>query len=167
MNKINLLVGIICGVVLSGSVALAADDYKGTPSTTEMTASFMGGFGLVDTSGGFALTGALAKKILDRGFVSDLNDPIFIEVEFGPMFTSGITAWMYSAHLRWDFVKDPAWTFFAIGGMGANTISVNSNTRFALYPRFGVGAFYTLPVGLILRAEVSHEQVVAGVSVAF
>ncbi|MBC7692063.1 MAG: hypothetical protein H7222_09855 [Methylotenera sp.] len=154
------------GTFVNSTECRAVDDFKGAPANAEVTASAMGGFGLIDTSGGFTVIGAIAKKIVNHGFINDINDQVFLEVEAGPLFTTGTTAWLYSVHGRWDFKQDDQWTFFAMGGLGANSVSSNRvGDRFSVYPRLGVGAFWTLPAGLTLRGEISHEVIIAGVSI--
>lgn len=143
----------------------SGEDYKSVHPANRFTFGGSTGFGLVDTRGGFTLIGNLGAKIVPDGFIPDIVNPVFIEVEFGPNFVSGATFWMYSTHLRWDFVKDAKWTLFALGGFGGNFGS-GLYSRVALHPRFGVGAFYALDA-FDLRFEFSHELITAGVSVPF
>lgn len=154
--------------LLAASQTFAADaeDYKTYKPANNFTLGFGGGLGVVDTRAGFSLIGNAAAKIVKDGFVPDIINPVFLEVEFGPDFVSGTTFWMYSTHLRWDFVKDAKWTLFAIGGFGGNIASNKYADRVALHPRFGVGAFYALET-MDLRFEFSHELVTVGVGLPF
>lgn len=147
-------------------VASSGEDYKSTHPTNHFTGGVSGGFGLVDTHGGFSLVGNLAAKVVEDGFVPEIVNPVFLEIELGPTFVSGATFWMYSSHLRWDFVKDAKWTLFALGGFGGNFGSNRYGDRVALHPRFGVGAFYAMDT-VDLRFEFSHELITAGVSIPF
>lgn len=172
MNRLGIAaLGMMA--VLSTSGVFAAEDFKGEPSPTELTAGVMAGGGIIDSRLGFALTGVVAKKIINQGFAPDIANQVFIEAEFGPVFLSGDTAWAYSAHLRWDFLKDPSWTFFAMGGVGGNVaddpraVPANSTNRFAVFPRFGVGAFWHIQPMFAVRGEVSHEHTSVGVSFPF
>lgn len=142
------------------------EDYKSYTPGNRFTFGFNGGFGLVDTSGGFLLAGNIATKLVDDGFVPEIVNPVFLELQFGPLFTSGVTIWTYSTHLRWDFVKDESWTLFAIGGLGGNWMSNKLGDRFALHPRFGVGFFYAFEK-FDFRADFSHESITGGVSLPF
>ncbi len=142
------------------------EDYKSFNPDNRFTFGFSGGFGLVDTSGGAQLVGHIATKLVDDGFVPEIVNPVFLELQFGPLFTSGVTVWTYSTHLRWDFVKDEKWTLFAIGGLGGNWMSNKLGDRFAIHPRFGVGFFYMMEK-LDLRFDFSHEAILAGVSFPF
>ncbi len=143
-----------------------AEDYKGYNPTNDFTLGISSGMGIVDTHVGFSLIGNAAAKIVKDGFIPDIVNPVFLEVAFGPDFVSGATFWMYSTHLRWDFVKDSTWTWFALGGFGGNIVSGKYGDRVAFHPRFGVGAFYALEM-LDLRSEFSHELITVGVSLPF
>lgn len=142
----------------------AEEDWKGTSVDTQVAFGGLTGLGMVDSSGGFALMATASKKVISRGFVPDLNDSVWIEGMAGPVFLSGATALGYSAHLRWEFVKDPTWTFYALGGAGGNYLSVNGTSRFELFPRFGIGALWNLYAAFQLRGEISHEFTLVGVS---
>lgn len=147
-------------------LAAEAEDYKSYQPTNNFTLGFGGGLGVVDTRAGFSLIGNAAAKIVKDGFIPEIINPVFLEVEFGPNFVSGSTFWMYSTHLRWDFVKDAKWTLFALGGFGGNIASNKYADRVALHPRFGVGAFYALEA-VDLRFEFSHELITVGVGLPF
>jgi hypothetical protein len=150
-------------VSIGASFVFAAEDFKGSNPAHEFTLGLTGGLGVVDSTAGFALIGSAAKKIIQHGFVPDINNQVFIELELGPMFASGTTAMVYSAHLRWDFPKDEKWTFFALGGFGGNITDSKLGDHWELFPRFGVGAFWSLKTGLALRGVISHELMVVGV----
>lgn len=154
--------------LLGATQVLAADaeDYKSYQPTNNFTLGFGGGLGVVDTRAGFSLIGNAAAKIVKDGFIPEIVNPVFLEIEFGPNFVSGSTFWMYSTHLRWDFVKDARWTLFALGGFGGNIASNKVADRVALHPRFGVGAFYALEA-VDLRFEFSHELITVGVGLPF
>lgn len=144
----------------------SGEDYQTYVPDHRFTLGVSGGFGLVDTSGGFALIGHAATRIAKDGFIPDIVNPVFLEVGFGPLFTSGTTVWMYSLHMRWDFVKNSNWTWFAIGGFGGNITNEEFGDRVAFHPRFGVGAFYETEF-LTYRADFSHELITVGVSYPF
>ncbi len=171
MKKILLLLAVVSSFTFQAAHAapvtqLADSDYKTYKPTNQFTLGFGGGLGIIDTRAGFSFIGNAAAKIVKDGFIPDIVNPVFLELEFGPTFASGTTFWMYSTHLRWDFVKDANWTLFAIGGVGGNFASNQYADRFALHPRFGVGAFYALST-VDLRFEFSHELVTVGVSLPF
>lgn len=147
-------------------VEASGEDYKSVHPTNTFTGGVSSGFGLVDTHGGFSLIGNLAAKVVKDGFIPEIVNPVFLEAEFGPVFVSSATFWMYSTHLRWDFVKDAKWTLFALGGLGGNFGSNRYGDRVTLYPRFGVGAFYALET-IDLRFEFSHEVITVGASIPF
>jgi hypothetical protein len=152
--------------VVNPENAPSGEDYKSVHPENDFTFGASGGMGLVDTHAGFALIGNIAAKVVKDGFIPDIVNPVFLEAELGPTFVSGATFWMYSTHLRWDFVKDTKWTLFALGGFGGNFGSNRYGDRVALYPRFGVGAFYALDT-IDLRFEFSHELITVGASLPF
>ena len=117
-----------------------ADDFKGKDEPTEFDLGAMPGMGILDNHVGFALLGTASKKIVHRGFVPDITNSVSIEVEMGPLFVSGGTAFQYSGHLRWDFIKDSMWTLYALAGLGGDITCASLGDRFELYPRFGMGA---------------------------
>ena len=127
----------------------------------------MAGLGFIDSGVGFLVTGNVAKKLLDHGFIPDINNQVFVEVELGPLFIKGTTAFDYSLQLRWDFNKDPEWTFYAIGGVGGTIMGSTLSDQAPVFFRFGLGAFWHIAPVISLRAQVSHEAIVTGVSVAF
>lgn len=151
----------------SAQPARAAEDFKGEPPATEVTFGALGGLGIINSRAGFSLLGTAAKKIVNKGFAPDINNQVFIEVQAGPMFLSGGPAFVYSAHLRWDFPKDEQWTLYALGGLGGYATGADLGSQWLLFPRFGVGAMMYLNDNLSLRAEVSHELIATGVSFAF
>jgi len=145
----------------------SGEDYKSYTPPNNFTLGFGGGFGLVDTHGGFSVIGNAAAKIVKDGFIPEIVNPVFLEVAFGPTFVSGATFWQYSTHLRWDFVKNMDWTLFALGGFGGNIVDdPQYGDRTAFHPRFGVGAFYALEY-FDLRFEFSHEMITLGASFPF
>lgn len=143
-----------------------AEDYKTYQPANNFTLGASTGFGLIDTHGGLSVVGNIAAKVVRDGFVPDIVNPVFLELQVGPVFVSGATFWLYSTHLRWDFVKDEKWTFFALGGFGGNGGDNKYGDRFAFHPRFGVGAFYAMDV-IDLRMDFSRELINFGVSLPF
>jgi len=152
--------------------ALGAEKaFKGESPTYQFTVGGLTGVGVVDSRMGYSLLGTAAVKVINRGFADDLNNQVFLEAAFGPLFVAGTTAFQYSFHLRWDFVKDEDWTFYALGGLGGvitgSTYSpvaagpTKASSMF--YPRFGIGAMWGLFEVASLRAELSHELIALGV----
>ncbi len=137
-----------------------AKDWKGRPDAAVVHAGVVGGLGIVRGEVGFALTGSFSKMILPHGFIEDINNQASIETELGGVFGSNFSAFTYSLHLRWDFLKDTDWTFFAMGGVGGDVVG-GSNLSF---PRVGMGLFRRFNDFLLFRAEVSHEVVAVGMT---
>lgn len=179
MKNFLTLLSVVClfgfgSAVMAPALAAAAptatvssgEDYKSVHPMNNFTFGANGGFGLIDTRAGFSLLGSVAAKIVKDGFVPEIVNPVFLEIQFGPVFASGATFWMYSTHLRWDFVKDRDWTLFAIGGFSGNIADNKYGDRVTLAPRFGVGAFYSLE-NMDLRFDFSREVITAGISLPF
>jgi hypothetical protein len=146
-----------------GTQTQVAEDFKGKDEPSEFGVGAMPGMGILDNHVGFSLLGTASKKIVRRGFVPDITNSVSIEVEMGPLFVSGGTAFQYSGHLRWDFVKDSVWTLYAIGGLGGFVTGASLGDRFELFPRFGAGAILKVAQNFGLRGEFSHEFVGVGI----
>jgi hypothetical protein len=149
------------------SPSSSAEDWKGESESASFHFGGLAGLGTLDSKAGFALLGTASKKIIHRGFVSDINDSVSIEVQGGPMRIMSSWSFHYSFHLRWDFQKDAKWTLYAIGGFGGDITSQDLGDRFILLPRFGIGSFYRLNDRMSLRSELSREQIVLGVTLPF
>lgn len=167
MKKLITLLAALTSLSFASASAHAAEAWKGVPSDKEFSAGAMAGLGVIDATAGFSLLGTVAKKIVKQGFVPDLNDSVWVEFEGGPFFAKGSVAFAYSAHLRWDFVKDDDWTFYAVGGLGGNVTGKDLGDRWELFPRFGVGTMARLNQEIAIRAELSHEFVVVGANFFF
>lgn len=147
----------------SGTESL--EPWKGFHPSKDLMISFLMGAGEFNGDVGFAATPAIAFKILHKGFIPDITNQAFLETYIGPMFIRGETAWNYSLHLRWDFVKDPTWTFFAAGGLGGIITGGGLGDSWRLFPRFGIGVLWA-PQGSVLRfrADISHELTAFGIA---
>ena len=149
----------------AAKVQEAVEEFKGGPAPQFMDFSAMMGLGIIDSSSAFTLVGTASRKIVDRGFVSDINNQVFVELALGPAFFKGNTAFVFSTHLRWDFERDARLRLFAVGGLAGNATGANAGNRWTIAPRFGVGALYPISDALSLRGELSHEWIVAGVAI--
>lgn len=162
----NTLFSLVVTLSLVSVSAIANEDWKGKPDTSEFSAGALTGMGIIDNHVGFAIMGTVSKKIVKQGFIPDINNNVNVEAQMGPVFMSGGTAFMFSGHLRWDFIKDEEFTLYALGGAGGNITPASLGDRFELYPRFGVGAMWDkLKAPFVLRAELSHELIAVGVTV--
>lgn len=159
------LAAVIClpGLVLAEDSKGTApvEDWKGATPAGKMEIGALTGLGLEGGSASFQLLGAASLRVSDDGFIPDINDQVSAEAELGAAFASD-TRFLYSVHMRWDFVKDSSLTPFALAGL-----SGSAGESVVLAPRFGVGAFWTLASGWTLRAEISRDITVAGVAFAF
>ena len=150
-------------MVFSFSALAKTEMWKGKPPSVDYTAGISAGLafnGASNLGGTFQASGAI--KVIDRGFVPDINDQVFFEVQGGPEFFSSLTVFTGSLHLRWDFHRDEDFTLFATGGLG--TRLATGLTQF--FPHLGLGAFWRLDV-VDIRAEVSHNWLLVGASFPF
>jgi hypothetical protein len=144
----------------------SGEPWKGTPESNEVELGAMAGLGIVDGNTGFNLLGAASKKILHDGWIDDVADAVSLEAQVGSFIRSGHAALSYGLHLRWDFEKDRIWTFYAIGGVGGLIAGDAFPHGFEVFPRFGIGSFWSPNANGIfrIRMELSHELIAAGIS---
>jgi len=160
----RLLKIVLLLTAIASSVA-QAEPWKGPAANSEFNLGAMIGVGLIGNVAGVAAVGNVAKKIVHQGFVPEINNQVFAEAQLGSVFKTGSDAFIYSAHLRWDFVHDPRFTLFALGGFsGYSVTGVGGDLPIA--PRVGIGIFWNLTPVLALRGEISHELISTGLSFA-
>ena len=140
------------------------DPWKGQPDRSDFDFGALTGLGFVQGSPAFALVGTASRKIDYAGFIDGIRNSLSIEGQLGPMFLKGSSAFTYSAHLRWDFKRDEIWTYYALGGLGGYVTGSRLGDQFALFPRFGVGAFWQISPIVRIRFELSHELSAVGVA---
>ncbi|MBL7715231.1 MAG: hypothetical protein JNL01_07150 [Bdellovibrionales bacterium] len=174
---IRFLMSVFFCILFSGSAVLAdeietvqaqpaktkSEPFKGKAPTENWGFSGLTGAGVYGSKGGVTLTAGLSKKILDRGFLSDINNQVHVEVQMGPLWVFSSHAWYYSTHLRWDFIQDSQWRFYALAGVSGHVTSQALLDRWTFIPRTGIGAFFKLIPGIFLRGELSHEMTAIGV----
>lgn len=161
MNRLllGLLAFVVVQPVFGAAAKIEGEQWKGTPPTTDITVGFLGGMAIRGSSVGGVLTGNIAKKIIDHGFATDMNNQVFIEMQAGPEFISGRTLLGISTHLRWDFHKNVDFSLYGLGGLAG--LFGTGVTEFA--PRFGAGAFWHLEY-FAIRGEISHNWIMVGAS---
>jgi len=161
--------------LLVDSMPATAEDFKEQDRPEKLTLGVMTGMGIVDGMGGLGLYTVDGFRIVDHGFVNEISNQVFAELGLGTQFFGDgiVSSVMYSAHFRWDFHRDSEWTYFALGGLSGASAEVragkddDSRTRWNLAPRFGIGLFRTINESIRIRAEISHDLLVGGVSFAW
>lgn len=138
---------------------VSAERWKGEHPKSLFHVGGLTGAGFLSETAGFSILGVAAVKILNKGFLDDFTNQAFLEAQAGALFVGGQTYFQWNLQLRWDFVLDEYWTFYAVGGLGG----VSGNTRNTFYPRFGIGAVWNLFVVCSLRAELTRDFIGAGV----
>ncbi|OFZ18272.1 MAG: hypothetical protein A2X94_07495 [Bdellovibrionales bacterium GWB1_55_8] len=158
--------GLFLSIALSANFASAEEaeeNWKGASDPAQFHLGALTGLGILDSSAGFEVLGTLSRKIVPQGFVPDISNSVSIEIQAGPIFIHSTTAFSYSAHLRWDFRKDAAWTFYSVAGLGGSITGESLDNRFLLFPRFGAGVIRTFNENApSIRFEVSHERLSLG-----
>jgi hypothetical protein len=145
----------------------SSEPWKGPPAEENFTAGAMAGAGFSNVNAGFLVLGTAAIKIVNRGFADEIDDQVFVEAAAGPLVSGLGTDVVYSVHLRWDFQRDDNLSLYAVGGFGGVLVTQAIRGPSLIYPRFGLGLFYSIQGNLSLRAELSREWITAGVSFKF
>jgi len=147
----------------------SAEDWKGHTEVSPLEFGLMAGSSFYGSSANFGVLASGAYLINKNGFVTDLDDRVWAEVELGPTFFSvggtDHTGLQYNAQLRWDFTYNEYWTVYALGGLGGFSLPNAVGGYLTLHPRFGVGAEYQTKTALLFRGEVAADFL--GVGVAF
>jgi hypothetical protein len=149
------------------STGTVTEDWKGAMPDREFGVGLMAGAGLIEPKYGVALQGQVSRSILKDGWLDDVSDQVFLELSAGPTFVDGHSPFVFSTQLRWDFQKDTKWTFYALGGLGAQITGRELGDRSLIHLRFGAGAFYYLQHNMSLRMEASHEFLGGGLAFDF
>lgn len=151
------------------------DDWQGTPKETNFNLGVLGGVASFDKTGA-PVRLFLAVKLLNQGFVPEINDQVFLEFQGGPVFglNSGDQAIISGVGLRWMFYKTTRLAFYALGGLRAQYLNAQLNSTsgtwgatMTINPSFGAGVSWELASALSLRAEYGLEMLSAGFSLNF
>ncbi len=165
----NITYWLLTGILvfnMTSSLSYSAEDWKGSPDQSQLDFGGLAGLGIVTGVAGFVLAGTVSKKIMDHGFIPDINNSVSVELQAGPIFVTGNTPIFYSGLMRWDFKKNADLGFYAIGGVGGFTSGVGFASAATIFPRFGAGMIWDVFKGPVLvRFEISHEMTALGVVV--
>lgn len=156
----------------AGEESEVADPWKGALPRGDWSISAMTGLGLTHPGTGWAFALAGSRRVLRTTPLTEFANDLHVELQAGPVLLFGSTLGIQvplviSALLRWDFHYSDQWTFSALGGLGMSWANLAGLNLWNFYPRFAVAAFFRLSGAFGLRAEVSHEQIMAGVSAFF
>ncbi len=151
---------ITCHFLLQFTYASEEKDWQGKGYENRFTASVLAGL-VLEESAAFSPIGVFGYKILDKGFIPDFNDQVFLELFLGPTFFGDRTNLQYGLNMRWDFHKNYLWSFYLISGFGGST----SRHSLPLFPRFGLGSLIHFFELFSFRIELSHEF--SGIGVFF
>jgi hypothetical protein len=145
-----------CLVLLALSTsASAADVWKGHTETSPFELGLMTGMSIYGSSANWGVLASGAYLIQKDGFIDNLDNRVWAEVEMGPTFfsTNGSshTGMQYALHLRWDFTYNEYWTFYALGGVGGYTLPSTLGGSFTIHP------LWVLESGLISKSYLIDE----------
>ena len=151
--------------------AFADDNWKGHTEVSPIEVGLMTGTSLYGSSANWGVLGSAAYLVKKDGFLDDIDDRLWVEVEMGPTFfnqdAQSHTGLQYNAHLRWDFTFNEYWTFYALGGFGGFVLPDALGGSFTIHPRFGGGAEYQTKTALLFRGEIAGDFIGAGVGLNF
>ena len=155
-----------------GTRALAAGEpWKGKSEVSPVELGLMAGAAIYGNDLNWSSLATMAYLIKDQGFLDDIDDRVWIEMELGPTFfstgNSTQTGLQYSTHLRWDFTYNEFWTVYALGGLSGFGLPESKDSSFTIHPRFGAGVQYQTKAALAFRGEVSAEFIGLGVALNF
>lgn len=165
MRKFLLVVGLALWASIVS--ARAEDLFKGKPPEGVFTFGVAAGIAPMGASGGLVPIGNVGAKIVNTGFVPDINNQVWVEIGGGVhvAFNGGLVSGLFSTHLRWDFIVNDEWTLFAAAGAGGYVTTVAGSTTFVMFPRVAIGAVYYFVPQVGLRLDLSHEWTTVGLQV--
>ena len=152
--------------------ALAAGEpWKGKTEVSPIELGLMAGAAIYGSEVNWSSLANMAFLIQDQGFLEDIDDRVWVEMELGPTFfstqNSNETGLQYSTHLRWDFAYNESWTLYALGGFSGFGLPKSLGSSFTIRPRFGTGVQYLTKAALAFRGEFSGEFIGVGISLNF
>lgn len=160
--------------VESSETTISTEAFKGSPMPQNMDAAVGIGFGFFDS---FGLQSRAGYRLLEEGFIPDLNDALFVEAGLGlTMYGSqknysNVTGFHLASQIRWDFNYNQDWVIFSTLGFGYNFVSnVNRNKDMAgggPFPTIGAGVMYNIEKNWLARFDLSYQFLGVGMGYRF
>lgn len=166
-TELNEMKRLILFAIFTSAVSAFASDFQGPENKEKIMVGLSTGIGMIDPKVGIPLVFNTSTRLLDKGWLEDVSDQVFLEFMAGPTFYGGNAPFQWGMHARWDFRRDSVWTYFATGGLGGQITGPETGDRFAIFPRFGIGALKKLREEFSLRADLSHEWILIGAVFGF
>lgn len=169
MKTILILISILSSISVFSSKALAAENWKGHTEVSPFEVGVLTGLSGYGVQNAWGVLGTGAYLIQPNGWVDDIDERVWAELELGPAFFSSNlgTALQYSLHIRWDFTMNEYWTMYALGGISGYSLPNSLGGVFSLRPRFGAGVEYQTKTALMFRGELSAEFIGVGIALNF
>ena len=162
---------IVFGFVLESNFAGAGELWKGVSAENRWQVGGILGLGLSgkESSSNVLLSGSTV--IHQSGFIDEINDRAWLDLEVGPSFFTQGTGFLFNALFRMDFTMNDSWTFFASGGLGSTSlpkgVTASGESLLTIYPHIVLGAFYRLTDMVSMKMQISHAITGFGVAVDF
>lgn len=161
---------IALGATFASLGAHGAELWKGLPPENSFQVGGLLGLGLSGKESSSNLLFSGSTVIHQAGFIDDINDRAWLDLELGPNFFTQGTGFVINALFRMDFTMNDFWTFFAAGGIGSTTLPkgvASGDSVLTVYPHIVVGAFYRLSDKVSLKMQMSHAITGFGVALDF
>ena len=167
----SLFLGLFLVFFSSTNSAFAETPWKGHTEVPPIELGLLTGMSIYGSGANWGVLATGAYLIKKEGFVSDIDNRVWAELELGPTFFSSSgsshTGTQFNLQARWDFTYNEFWTFYSIGGVGAFILPDVLGGAFTLHPRFGLGAEYQTKIALLFRSELTADFIGLGVSFNF
>jgi len=169
--KVLALAAIVFFNQMNQKALAAGEPWKGQTEVSPVELGLMAGAAIYGDDVNWSSLATMAYLLKDQGFLDDIDDRVWIEMELGPTFfstdNSNQTGLQYSTHLRWDFTYNETWTLYGLGGLSGYGLPESRGSAFTIHPRFGAGVQYQTKAALMFRGEVSAEFIGLGVALNF
>lgn len=145
-------------------IPASQEEWKGPRRDPLVGFGVQWGMGIFDDSVGFIVLPHFSRMIFPKGFIEDISNEVFAELQAGPLFVKSETVFAYSLHMRWDFNRNNIWTYYALGGLGGMIVPDELGDSWRHYVRLGVGALWRPVHAFDVRFEASHEWITVGMN---
>jgi hypothetical protein len=169
--KTLLSTSVLLATLFISTASFAYENWKGHTEVSPVEVGLLTGTSFYGSSANWAVLATGDYLFKKDGFLDDIDDRVWLEVQMGPAFFSSSgsshTGLQYAAQMRWDFTFNEYWSFYSVGGFGGFILPDVYGGNFTLHPRFGLGTEYQTKTALLFRGEVASDFIGIGVAVNF